>query len=108
METTPACSAAVVEVLRQDNYLDWSVRVKTYLMANDLWDIVDPSIGCPTPRNEAASKDWSRTNAMALHVIQKSCGPATFSDIRQVNSARTAWETLARLFGPKDLFPSIR
>ena len=95
METTPAFSAAVVEHLKQDNYFDWSVRVKTYLMAHDLWDSVESTNDPPTPENEAAFKDWSRTNAKALHVIQFSCGPFKFSDIREITSARIAWETLA-------------
>ena len=37
--------SAVAEVLDVDNYLDWSGQVKTYLTAQDLWDIVDPNIG---------------------------------------------------------------
>ena len=42
METRSASrSAAVSEVLNVDNYLVWSVQVKTYLMAQDLWDIVE-------------------------------------------------------------------
>ncbi|KAK7860452.1 hypothetical protein CFP56_036693 [Quercus suber] len=32
---------------------------------------------------------------MALHVIQMSCEPDTFSDIREISSARVAWDTLA-------------
>ncbi|KAK4593421.1 hypothetical protein RGQ29_017506 [Quercus rubra] len=106
METKPAFSAAVVEVLKQDNYLDWNVRVKTSLMAQGLWDIVESRSGSPTPENEAVFKVWSMTNAMALHVIQNSCGPDTFSDIREITSARIAWETLAGKYKPKGPDPS--
>ena len=102
METKPAFSAAVVEVLKQDNYLDWSVRVKTSLMAQSLWDIVESRSGSPTPENVAV------LNAMALHVIQNSCGPDTFSDIREITSARIAWETLAGKYKPKGSDPSSR
>ena len=34
--------SAVAEVLDIDNYLDWRGQLKTYLTAQDLWDIVDP------------------------------------------------------------------
>ena len=105
METKPA---AVVEVLKQDNYFDCSVRVKTYLMAQDLWDIVESRSDSPTPENEAAFKVWSKMNAMALHVIQISCGPDTFSDIRETTSARNAWDTLARKHKPKGPDPRSR
>ena len=108
METKPAFSAAVVEVLKQDNYLDWNVRVKTSLMAQGLWDIVESRNGSPTPENEAVFKVWSMTNAMALHVIQNSCGPDTFSDIREITSARIAWETLAGKYKPEGPDPSSR
>ena len=79
METKPAFSAAVVEVLKQDNYLDWSVRVKTYLMAQDIWDIVESRSNSPTPENEAAFKVgarrmpwlymWSRFHAGQTHFL---------------------------------------
>ena len=108
METKPAFSAAVVEALKQDNYLDWSVRVKTYLMALDLWGVVESRSDSSRPENEAAFKVWSKTNAMALHVIQNSCGPDTFSDIREITSARIAWETLAGKYKPKGPDPRSR
>ena len=104
MQPTPAFSATVVEVLKEDNYLDWSVRVKTLLIAHGLWDIVDST----TRGDEGDSSGWTKTNASALHVIQSSCGPDTFSHIREINSARVAWETLERKCKPKDHNPCIR
>ena len=104
METKP-----VLEVLNgEDNYLKWSVRVKTYLMAQDLWDIVEATNEPPTPENEAAFKAWSKMNAMALYGIQNSCGPDTFFDIMEITSARNAWKTLAEKYKPKGPDPSSR
>ncbi|KAK4593430.1 hypothetical protein RGQ29_017512 [Quercus rubra] len=108
METKPAFSAAVLEVLKQDNYLDWSVRVKTYLMAQDLWDVVESRSEPPAQENATVFKAWSKTNAMALHVIQMLCGPDTFSDIREISSARIAWDTLAEKYKTKRPDPSSR
>ena len=74
METRTASSAAVSEVLNVDNYLVWSGQVRTYLIAQDLWDIVKATDECPKQEDdEAAFKAWSKKNAMALHVIQISC-----------------------------------
>nr|POF00643.1 hypothetical protein CFP56_26211 [Quercus suber] len=99
METKP--------VLRdEDNYLEWSVRVKTDLMAEDLWDIVEATNEPPTPENEAAFKAWRKMNAMALRVIQNSVGSDRFSDIMEITSARIAWETLAEKYKPKGPNPS--
>ncbi|CAL8118616.1 unnamed protein product [Prunus armeniaca] len=36
-----SADAAVVELLDSSNYVDWSVLVKNYLLAQDLWDAVE-------------------------------------------------------------------
>ena len=104
METKPVVGVACVN----HNYLAWSVWVKTNLMAEDLWDIVEATNEAPTPENEAAFKAWSKMNAMALYGIQNSCGPDTFFDIMEITSARNAWETLAEKYKPKGPDPSSR
>jgi len=38
-------SSIVVEVLRDDNYDDWSACMKSYMLAQDLWDFIEPSTG---------------------------------------------------------------
>ena len=82
--------------------------MKTNLMAEDLWDIVEATNEPPSPENEAAFKAWRKMNAMALRVIQRSIGPDIFSDIMDITSARIAWETLAEKYKPKGPDPSSR
>ena len=95
METRIASSAAVSEVLNVNNYLVWSVQVRTYLIAQDLWDIVEATDECPKQEgDEAAFKAWSKRNAMALHVIQISCPQQICHVISLITSAKIAWETL--------------
>ncbi|KAM4081490.1 hypothetical protein ACJW30_11G096400 [Castanea mollissima] len=95
METRTASSAAVSEVLNVNNYLVWSVQVRTYLIAQDLWDIVEATDECPKQEDdEAAFKAWSKKNAMALHVIQISCPQRICLVISLITSAKIAWETL--------------
>ena len=155
METRTTSSAAVSEVLNVDNYLVWSVQVKTYLIAQDLWDIVEATVKCPEQEDEGivettdespeqedddivevtdespeqedddifevtdesleqedddiveatdecpkqeddedAFKDWSKKNAMALHVIQISCPQRICHVISLITSAKIAWKTL--------------
>jgi hypothetical protein len=93
--------AVVLQVLEKDNYVDWSVRVKTYLMDHDLWDVIEATIEPPSLEDdEVAFKAWSMKNSTALHVIQISCGPNTISKIIQISSAKIAWDTLAKKFFP--------
>ncbi|XP_062175092.1 uncharacterized protein LOC133880207 [Alnus glutinosa] len=92
--------AVVLQVLEKHNYVDWSVRVKIYLMAHGLWEIID-QVTTEPPRqedDEYAFKTWSKKNSTALHIIQISCGPNTFSEIFHISSAKIAWDTLAKKF----------
>jgi hypothetical protein len=101
-------SAVVLKVLEKDNYVDWSVRVKTYLMAHDLWDIIETSTEPPRKEeDEVAFKAWSKKNSMALHVIQISCGPDTFSVIIEITSAKIAWDTLSKKYNVPGLSLSL-
>jgi len=91
--------AVVLQVLEKDNYVAWTVRVKTYLMAHDLWDVIEATTEPPSLEDdEAAFKAWSMKNSTALHVIQISCGPDIFSNIIQISSTKIAWDTLAKKF----------
>ena len=105
METRSASSATVSELFNGANYVVWSVQVKTYLIAQDLWDIVEGIDVLLEPRNEAALKVRTRKNAMALHVIQTSCEPRICLLISQINKAELAWDTLTAI---KDLYEVIR
>jgi hypothetical protein len=90
---------AASTVLEKDNYADWSVGIKSYLMAQDLWDIIESTIEPPKQEDdEAAFKDWSDKNFMALQHIQNSCGPDTISEIKEIKSAKIAWNTLAEKY----------
>ncbi|KAI5343902.1 hypothetical protein L3X38_011778 [Prunus dulcis] len=84
-----SADAAVVQVLNGRNYLDWSVLVKTYLLAQDLWDVVEED----EEEADDKFKDWRKKNATALHTIQISCGWEAFSLIRNTSSAKRAWDT---------------
>jgi L-fucose mutarotase/ribose pyranase (RbsD/FucU family) len=88
-----------LQVLEENNYLDWSVRVKTYLMAHDLWETIEATTETPKQEDdEAAFKAWSKKNSTALHIIQFSCGVDTFSEIIKISSAKIAWDMLAKKY----------
>ena len=102
MASNPVSSNAIVlEVLGQDNYEDWKSRVEIYLLAEDLWDVVNAE---PPKREEGEDqyKAWAAKNAKALHAITISCGTQLFSFIRDTRSAMLAWDKLEKRF--KDSF----
>jgi hypothetical protein len=103
-------SAAVSQVLDIDNYFVWSVQVRTYLIAQDLWNIVEATDEHCEQENDdkAASKAWTKKNAMALHVIQISCQPRICFAIGLITSAKIAWETLEAICSlPKSRYSGI-
>nr|XP_048325373.1 uncharacterized protein LOC112490878 isoform X2 [Ziziphus jujuba var. spinosa] len=83
----------VPEVLiKKKNYKEWSFRLRTYLKAQDVWDIIEPT------SNEAVDyKVWEKKNATALHAIHISCGPDAFSLIEGIPEAKGAWDKLREL-----------
>ena len=92
-----------------DNYLDWSLQVKTKLADQQLWDIVEGNDEAPKAESdEAAFKAWSEKNAMALGVIRYSGeGPLQWA-IWKITSAKIAWDTLAAICTlPKSSFIGI-
>nr|XP_048326998.1 uncharacterized protein LOC107435635 [Ziziphus jujuba var. spinosa]XP_048326999.1 uncharacterized protein LOC107435635 [Ziziphus jujuba var. spinosa] len=91
----------VRELLDKGNYQNWSVWVKTYLMSEDLWDIVESMDEPPQPKHGDAFKYWRSKNASALHVVQISCNADAFSEIRDKASAKEAWDTLEAKFKPE-------
>ncbi|CAB4299285.1 unnamed protein product [Prunus armeniaca] len=105
VKTVVPADAIVVEVLNKDNYEHWSALVKNYLVAQDLWEVVEATAEPPTPEQEAEADDqfktWRKKNATALHTIQVSCGPDAFSMIKEISSAKIAWETLAEKHMPQ-------
>ncbi|XP_015576629.2 uncharacterized protein LOC8265452 isoform X1 [Ricinus communis] len=87
----------VPEFLSRYNYANWSACMKSYLLANDLWDIMESNAEPPTPEeNESEFKAWRKKNAEALHAIQTSCFSEILSQIRDISSAKLCWDTLAK------------
>ena len=128
MAETAAASAIVHEVLNEDNYVEWKYPLVTYLMAQDLWDVIveDQPVGLKQfleakgiaraedfedeeKANDEASKEvqseaeikaWLKKNAAALHVIIISCGKDALWVIYGIISAKKAWKTLEATYEP--------
>ncbi|KAF5442133.1 hypothetical protein F2P56_037180 [Juglans regia] len=102
METTtiPSTSTAALVALRSDNYVDWSAKMKNYLLAQGLWDIVEPSSMETSKPAYVEFEAWKKNNDAALHAIQSTCGLDILFLIYKISSAKIAWEKLAEIFNP--------
>ncbi|GLT52406.1 hypothetical protein SLA2020_257530 [Shorea laevis] len=96
MEIVTSTSAIVPEVLKEDNYQRWSILMEHYLVAQDLWDVVQSS----EKPGGGKEREWMKNNAFALHAIGISCGGKAFDQIKNIRSAKDAWDTLAAKLKP--------
>ncbi|RXH68190.1 hypothetical protein DVH24_028337 [Malus domestica] len=87
-------TTVVPTVLSYKNYKDWSFRMKTYFLAEDLWDIVSGTVTKPPEGEE--HKAWKKKDAKALYAIQNSCGDNTYKLIKGKTTAKEAWDTLVQ------------
>ncbi|GKV49103.1 hypothetical protein SLEP1_g55870 [Rubroshorea leprosula] len=84
----------VPEVLKEDNYERWCIFMQHYLVAQDLWDVVLSN----EMLHGEDSRESIKRNALALHTIKISCGAKKFDAIKEMNSAKDAWNALADLY----------
>ena len=94
MATNSLSSTIVLELLRNNNYANWCVWMKNYLVAQDLWDVVNEP-----PKLDKA---WTKNNAAALHAILISCEVDILPKIREITSVKEVWDKLASMYGPNN------
>ncbi|GLT63008.1 hypothetical protein SLA2020_356060 [Shorea laevis] len=75
----------------KNNYEDWKVYIKNYLLAQDLWDIVE--------YGNTQDCNWKKKNAAALHAILSSCSQSIFRQVKDssTNLAKDVWKQLAKM-----------
>ena len=83
-----ASRGIVREALTEYNYEEWRTLMKSYLRGENLWDVVVRTDSTFT------SIDAQR-DAKALHIIQLSCGPKIFEQIKKFETAKEAWNHLS-------------
>ncbi|GKV50725.1 hypothetical protein SLEP1_g57424 [Rubroshorea leprosula] len=96
----------VPQVLAESNYEEWSICMKNYLIAHDLWDVVEDSSNVNLA--DKATAGLNKKNAEVLHAFQISCATGTFAHIKGVNSAKDAWGKLAERYKLKQKWQLLR
>ncbi|XP_074577527.1 uncharacterized protein LOC141833932 [Curcuma longa] len=92
-------------LLNQSNYRIWKTCMESYLVGEDLWDVVVAD-GVVAPENAPAKaealKNWKQRNAKAEFVLKRSISYEIFEHIMGCASAREIWNTLDHLFNKKN------
>ncbi|KAJ0260622.1 hypothetical protein HA466_0068000 [Hirschfeldia incana] len=81
-----------------DDHEIWSIKMRTLLMARDLWDVVESGVSVEnTSQQNLKIKDMT-----ALHMLQMSVTDSLFLRIARATSSKQAWEILKEEFGETD------
>ncbi|CAE5962242.1 unnamed protein product [Arabidopsis arenosa] len=105
MESTGRVVGLGMEILNQSNYRLWKSCMESYLVSEDLWDIVGGSSTSPPTGDAAtaeATKEWTRKNAKAEFALKRSISSGVFEHVSRCTSASSMWQALDRLFNKKN------
>ncbi|XP_031407554.1 uncharacterized protein LOC116215886 isoform X2 [Punica granatum] len=95
-----------IQLLDHSNYKVWRTCMESYLVGEDLWDVVDGNdTTSPEPEATAdeiisssdALKKWKRLNAKAEFALKRSISQTLFDRIIGCKSAHEIWQTLRLL-----------
>lgn len=87
------------------NYLLWSYMMRNFELEGQLWDCVSGSVTRPHPKDKNYAnllKQWESMNATALTIIEMYVDYSLRKHLAKYNSAKSAWDYLARLYAHDD------
>eukprot|EP00253_Pinus_taeda_P009270 PITA_09270 len=91
-----------------NDYDYWCIKMLTFLIGNDLWEIVESGYEEPTYWNalianeRTTRKEARKKNAQALFHIQIALDKSLFPRISGAKTAKAAWETLQEAYQGSD------
>ena len=105
-------SAGGMRRLNSHNYGYWQTCIKSYLMGQDLWEVVTGTEKTPPPKeNTEALWKWQIKAGKAMFVLKMTIEEDLVEHIRDaetskeawdVDTLKEAWETLGKLFSKKN------
>ncbi|KAL5781316.1 hypothetical protein ACOSP7_006345 [Xanthoceras sorbifolium] len=89
-----------VPALKNENYDNWSIKMKALLGAHDVWEVIEK--GYTKPEDEStlsktqkdSLKDSRKRDKKALYLIYQALDDDGFENISSASSAKQAWEKL--------------
>ncbi|PKI76055.1 hypothetical protein CRG98_003605 [Punica granatum] len=89
MDMSDRAGGLGIELLNESNYKVWRTCMESYLVGEDLWDVVDG--------NETKCPKWKRLNAKAEFALKRSMSHSLFCHVERCESAHGIWKKLNRL-----------
>ncbi|XP_073021591.1 uncharacterized protein [Primulina eburnea] len=95
---TSAMGAAqpLIPIFKGEGYEFWSIRMKTLLKSQDLWDLVEH--GCTDPDEESRLRENRKRDSKALVIMQQAVHDCIFSRIASATTSKQEWSILQKEF----------
>ncbi|KAE8650579.1 hypothetical protein Csa_010963 [Cucumis sativus] len=86
----------LILIFKGEGYEFWSMRMKTLLRSQDLWDLVEHNYA--DPDDEGKLREKRRKDSKALVIIQQAVHDSGFSRIGTTTTSKEAWLILQKAF----------
>ncbi|KAJ0016484.1 hypothetical protein Pint_11974 [Pistacia integerrima] len=96
--------ALPIPIFTGENYDVWSIKMKTYFLSQDLWDIVnygnylEISSSTLSEQQQEQLKESKKNDAAALFILQQAVDDNIFRKISRAQKAKEAWDALKEEF----------
>lgn len=104
-------AAAPVPVFNGEGYDFWSIKMKTFFISQDLWEVIEKGVTTPEGQSSAVQeklKFEQQQNAKALFVLQQAVSESIFARLMRATTAKPACETLQQEFQGNEKVKSIK
>ncbi|GKV47717.1 hypothetical protein SLEP1_g54586 [Rubroshorea leprosula] len=91
-------SQSLVPIFNGENYVFWSIKMKTFFVSQDLWDLVENGFAETEKSPAAKVKDLRKKDAKALLVLQQAITDSIFPRIANATKSKEAWTILNQEF----------
>ena len=100
-DSTSSGSYRIEPLKGEVNYQTWKVQMMDILNELELWEYVDGSK--PFPDDKTQQPGWKKKDAKALRAIRLRLANDIISDVRDAETAKEAWDSLAQTYQPAGL-----
>ncbi|KAA0059767.1 DUF4219 domain-containing protein [Cucumis melo var. makuwa] len=86
----------LIPIFKGEGYEFWSIRIKTLLRSQDLWNLVEQ--GYADPDDKGMLQENRKKDSKALVIIQQAVHDSVFLRIAAATTSKQAWLILQKAF----------
>nr|CAD1841788.1 unnamed protein product [Ananas comosus var. bracteatus] len=92
-----------IKKLNNHNYGYWQTCIESYLQGQDLWEVIGGAETTPPPKENAeVFRKWRIKAGKAIFVLKTTIEEELLEHIKEADTPKAAWDTLASLFSKKN------